>query len=158
MSRSIVRAPRGFRPPASSRAYTRPYARAADASNGSASKCVSTRCKRSWRCARSFESRAACGPAASSARLMVVTYASSGNADASTLSMSMKTQVSRIPYRTVFTKSSDLDRGSHRCRKRIAWRQWREHVRTREGGLLAKSIDAVVRGSSPQPARHFASR
>src|SRR5579875_1872843 len=97
MSMSIARRPRGLRPAALAAVYTRPYARAAPASNGSGSNVASVRCRRSCRRARSEASSVAWGPAASSATVIVEIAISCGSAAGSSRSRSITTDVSSSP-------------------------------------------------------------
>ena len=92
MSRSTARGPQGLRPPLAAAAKTRPYARAALASNGNGSNATSTRRRRSWHRPRSSGHAEACGPAASPASDSADTASSSGRRSTSIRPRSMTTE------------------------------------------------------------------
>ncbi len=84
-------------PAARAAANIRPYMRAPSASNCNGSHVALAHCSRSWRRARSSLSSVACGPAASSARVIAEIADSSGSNAGSIRSWSITTDVSRSP-------------------------------------------------------------
>lgn len=150
---------RAVRPAARVAAKTRPYMRAAPASNGRGSHVSAAHWSRSCLRARSSSLRAAWGPAASSARVTAAIADSWGRTLPSIAARSIKTEVSSNPRLGPATVSAnqriDLSRHPHHCetarhlsaaRSKLPRRWWRSKQTSGDGS-----------GEAPQPALHFGS-